>query len=299
LAAQLGYIIPTVKVNDNLNLRAREYVVLLKGAEIGRFELAQGLELAIPPGTPDPAVGGKQTVDPAFGLPAVWIRPDRVELARQRGYTVVDAVSVLGTHFSELVRRHAHELFTRQEAKTFCDRIAKDHPKTVEDLVPKLVSYSVVQKVLQNLLRERVSVRDGVTILETLAEGAAMTKNVVLLTEYVRQAIRRTILKPHLNQRNELTAYFLSPAMEQTVESAVEHAEHASLLKLAPGPLREISSKLTQRLDKMENTAVLLTGGGCRYFIRQITEPTLGSLTVISHNEVPSEITVRSLGVIE
>jgi flagellar biosynthesis protein FlhA len=273
--------------------------VLLKGAEIGRFELAQGLELAIPPGTPDPAIGGKQTVDPAFGLPAVWIRPERVDLARQKGYTVVDPVSVVGTHFAELVRRHAHELFTRQEAKNFCDRIAKDHPKTVEDLVPKMLSYSVVQKVLQNLLRERVSIRDGVTILEALAEGALMTKNVVLLTEYTRQAIRRTILKPHLNQRNELTAYFLSPAIEQTVETAIEHGEHNSMLTLAPQPLREIAGKLSKRLDKVENSAVLIAGGSCRYFLRQITEPTLGNLTVISHNEIPAEVTVRSLGMIE
>jgi flagellar biosynthesis protein FlhA len=299
LASQLGYILPTVKVNDNVSLRAREYAVLLKGAEVARFELPQGYELAIPSGAPDPAVEGKPTVDPAFGLPAIWLRPEKVEMARQRGYTVVDAVSVLGTHFSELARRYAHELFTRQDAKSFCDRVGKDHPKTVEDLVPKLVSYSVIQKVLQNLLRERVSIRDGVTILEAIAEGAAVTRNPVLLTEFVRQSIRRTVIKPHLNHKSETTAYLLGQQMERTVESAVEHGEHNSVLTLAPQAIREITTKLQQRLDRLENTAVLITSGGSRFFIRQMVESSMPTLTVLGHGEIPPEVSVRSLGTVE
>jgi flagellar biosynthesis protein FlhA len=207
LASQLGYVLPIVKVNDNLSLKTHEYLVLMKGAEVARFELMQGHELAIPSGAADPRLEGIQARDPAFGLLAYWIRSERAEQARRSGYTVVDAVSILGTHFAEIVRRHAHELFTRQEAKNFCDRVAKEHPRTVEDLVPKLLSYSVIQKVLQNLLRERVSIRDGVTILEALAEAAGMTKNSVLLTEYVRQSIRRMIVSGHVNSRNELAAF--------------------------------------------------------------------------------------------
>ena len=155
---------------------------------------------------------------------------------------MVDEVSVLGTHLSELVRRHAHELFSRQDAKNFCDRVAQSNPKVVEDLVPKLLSLAVVQRVLQNLLRERVPIRDSVTILEALSEGAQMTKNPVLLTEYVRQAIRRTVVKPHLSPQHEITAYLTEQGVEQAVESAVEHSENNSVLGLAPQTARDIVS---------------------------------------------------------
>jgi flagellar biosynthesis protein FlhA len=177
--------------------------------------------------------------------------------------------------------------------------VGKDHPKTVEDLVPKLVSYSVIQKVLQNLLRERVSIRDGVTILEAIAEGAAVTRNPVLLTEFVRQSIRRTVIKPHLNHKSETTAYLLGQQMERTVESAVEHGEHNSVLTLAPQAIREITTKLQQRLDRLENTAVLITSGGSRFFIRQMVESSMPTLTVLGHGEIPPEVSVRSLGTVE
>ncbi len=150
---------------------------------------------------------GKPTKDPAFNLAALWIPAERAALARSKGYTVVDDVSVMGTHLSEVVRRHAHELFSRQDTKNFCDRVAQSNPKVVEDLVPKMLSLSVIQRVLQNLLRERVPIRDSVTILEALSEGAQMTKNPVLLTEYVRQSIRRAIVSSHTTPQGELAAY--------------------------------------------------------------------------------------------
>ncbi|HWY49380.1 MAG TPA: flagellar biosynthesis protein FlhA, partial [Bryobacteraceae bacterium] len=234
LATQLGYYLPPVKVNDNLALRSREYSIVLKGVEIARYELPAGHELAIPAGGMDGSVEGKPTKDPAFGLAALWIPNERAGFARSRGYTVVDDVSVLGTHLSEVVRRHAHELFTRQDTKSFCDRVAQGNPKVVEELVPKLLSLAVVQRVLQNLLRERVPIRDSVTILEALSEAAQMSKNPVLLTEYVRQAIRRVIVKSHANPQGEIAAYLVEPSAEQTVESAVEHSEHNSVLSLAP-----------------------------------------------------------------
>src|SRR5579871_6785087 len=207
LASQLGYYLPPVKVNDNLALRSREYSILLKGVELARYELPAGHELAIPAAGVDGAVEGKPTKDPAFGLAALWIPNERASFARSRGYTVVDDVSVLGTHLSEVVRRHAHELFSRQDTKNFCDRVAQSNPKVVEDLVPKTISYAIVQRVLQNLLRERVPIRDSVTILEALSEAAHMTKNPVLLTEYVRQAIRRAIVSTHATPQGELAAY--------------------------------------------------------------------------------------------
>ncbi|MCL4851678.1 MAG: FHIPEP family type III secretion protein, partial [Bryobacteraceae bacterium] len=206
LATDLGYLLPPVRVTDNLALRAREYLISLKGAEIARFELPQGCDLAIPPARPSPEIQGTPTRDPAFGIEALWISSEQSEKARSAGYTVVDGVSVLGTHLSELVRRHAHELFSRQDAKKCVDRVAEENPKVVEDLVPKLLSLALVQKVLQNLLRERVSIRDVVSILESLGEAAQITRNPVLLTEYVRQALRRIVVKPYLNKTGDLPA---------------------------------------------------------------------------------------------
>jgi flagellar biosynthesis protein FlhA len=296
LAGQLGYYLPPVKVNDNLTLRPREYSILIKGVEIARYELPAGQELAIPSGGVDGSVEGKPTKDPAFGLAALWIPAERGAFARSRGYTVVDDVSVMGTHFSEVVRRHAHELLSRQDTKNFCDRVSQSNPKVVEDLVPKMLAYSVIQRVLQNLLRERVPIRDSVTILEALSEAAQMTKNPVLLTEYVRQAIRRVIVKTHLNPQGEVPAYMVEPAAEQAVESAVEHSEHNSVLGLAPQAAREFVSRLTRKLERPDSPAIVLTNPGVRYFVKQLLETAFPDVAVLSHSEVPPEIKVKSLG---
>ncbi|MGH9663582.1 MAG: FHIPEP family type III secretion protein, partial [Bryobacteraceae bacterium] len=159
LATELGYLLPPVRVTDNLSLKVTEYVILLKGVEVARFELRQNCELAIHPGKPSAQIDGTPTREPAFGIPAVWVPAEAAEKARRSGYTVVDSVSVLGTHLAEVIRRNAHELFSRQDAKKLLDRVSEENPKVVEDLVPKLLSLAVVQKVLQNLLRERVSIR--------------------------------------------------------------------------------------------------------------------------------------------
>ncbi len=294
----LGYLVPPVRVTDNLSLRSREYVVLLKGSEIGRYELMPGSELAIPTSKADKNFSGQQTREPAFGLPALWIPADKVDLARGAGYTVVDAVNVLGTHLSELVRQHASELFSRQDAKVFADRVGQENPKLLEDLVPKLLSFGAIQKVLQNLLRERVSIRDGVSILEALSEAAGTTKNPVLLTEYTRQAIRRMVVKPYLNQKGELPAFFLDSSIEQTIESAVQHSEQNSVLVLAPQLVHEIVARLERVLERREVSTVMMTSSGARYFLRQMIESSLPNVFPISHNEVPSGIKILSLGAI-
>ena len=298
LATQLGYLMPPVKVKDNINLRAREYVIEIRGAEVSRYELLQGHELAIPSGNPNPALQGRPTHDPAFGLPAVWIRQDQADLARSSGYTVVDAVSVVGTHLTEIVKRHAFELFTRQDAKNYCDRVAQDNPKLVEDLVPKVLPLATVQRVIQNMLREKVPVRDAVGILEALGEAAQTSKNPVLLTEYVRQSIRRGILRQFLNPQGELAAYFVNPSIERAIESAIEHGELNSVLTMGPEGVRDILTRLSQKLNKSES-AVVICGGGCRYFLRQLMESSLPNVVVLSHNEIPPEVKIRSRGVIE
>jgi flagellar biosynthesis protein FlhA len=294
----LGYLLPPVRVTDNLSLRSREYVVLLKGSEIGRYELLPGSELAIPTSKADKNFSGQQTREPAFGLPALWIGADKVDAARGAGYTVVDAVNILGTHLAELVRQHSSEMFSRQDAKMFCDRIGQENPKLLEDLVPKLLSFGVIQKVLQNLLRERVSIRDGVSILEALSEAAGTTKNPVLLTEYTRQSIRRMVVKPYLNQKGELPAFFLDSSIEQTIESAVQHSEQNSVLVLAPQVVHEVVSRLERTLERREVATVVVVSSGGRYFLRQMLESSLPNVFPISHNEVPAGVKILSLGAI-
>ncbi len=299
LAKDLGFLLPAVRVTDNLSLRAREYAISLKGVEISRYELPQGSDMAISFGKVQGAIDGVKTADPAFGMNALWIPTERSEVARNLGYTVVDSISVLGTHLSEVIRRHAYELFTRQDAKKLLDRVAVDNPKVVEDLVPKTLPLAIVQRVLQNLLRERVSIRDAVSILEVMGEAAGTTRNPILLTEYVRQSIRRTVAKPYLSATGDLSAYFVEASIEQAVEAAVEHAENNSHCALAPKQVREILSKCSRTIGNPEAPVVAITSSASRYFLRQLVEPVVWNLFFLSHNEVPAGIKVHSLGVIQ
>ncbi len=302
LASELGYILPPVRIADNLSLRAREYVVLVKGIEVSRFELRQGCDLAIQAGGEPSktalAIEGMPTRDPAFGIPALWVRSEQVDTARAAGYTVVDATNIVGTHLIEIARRHAHELFSRQDAKRFLDRVAEDNPKLVEDLVPKLLPLATVQKVLQNLLRERVSIRDAVTILEAISEAGVMTRNPILLTEYVRQALGRSIVSPYLGPDGELQAFFVDPQIEQSLETAVEHGEQTSQIRLSPQRLREVVSGVQRTAGALDGPVVALTSTGARYFLRQIIESHARNLFILSHNEIPAGVRVSSLGLI-
>ena len=300
VAAELGFVMPPVRLTDNLNLGAGEYQLLLKGVEIARYEIRPGCELAIFAGSGQaPALDGVRTEEPAFGLPAYWIAAGSGDRARAAGYTVVDQVSVVGTHMAELTRRHCWELFSRQDAKRLLDRVSEENSKVVEDLVPKLLSLALVQRVLQNLLRERVSIRDSVSILEALGEAAQVTKNPVLLTEFVRQAIRRTVARPHLNASGQLAAYLLDPGLEQALESALEHGENGSQINLAPNRIRELVDRMARVTGPGESGAVLLTSSPLRYFIRQLLEPSLRNLSVLAHAEVPPGVKVLSMGVVQ
>jgi flagellar biosynthesis protein FlhA len=299
LATELGYLLPPVRVTDNLSLHSREYVILLKGAEVSRFDMPQGCELAIHPGRPTTPLDGLPTKEPAFGIPAVWIRPEQLEVARAAGYTVVDPTGILGTHLSEIVRRYAHELLSRQDTKRLLDRVAEEHPRVVEDLVPKLLPLAAVQRVLQNLLRERVSIRDSVSILESLAEAASITKNPLLLTEYVRQAIRRVVVKPYLNSSGDLPAYFLDASLEQMVESSVEHGEYSSHWNLSPQAIREVLDRIRRVAGNPEAPTAAIASSGARPFLRQLAESSLPNLYFISHSEIPPGVKVVSLGVVQ
>ena len=196
------------------------------------------------------------------------------------------------------IRRYAHELFSRQETKKLLDRVAVDNPKVVEDLVPKLLPLSGVQRVLQNLLRERVSIRDGVSILEALGEAAGTTRNPVLLTEFVRQSVRRQLISPYLSQNGELAAWFIDPSIEQLIEAAVEHGENNSHVSLAPQVLRDIIARFTRAVGNPEVPVVAIASSGARYFLRQLLESAICNLFFVSHNEIPAGVRVQSLGVV-
>jgi flagellar biosynthesis protein FlhA len=212
---------------------------------------------------------------------------------------VVDSISVLGTHLAELIRRHAYELLSRQDTKNILDRVTEDNPKVIEDLVPKLLPMAIVQKVLQNLLRERVSIRDSVTILEALGEAAAMTKNPILLTEYVRQSIRRMVVKPYLSPNGELPAFFVDPKIEQSIEGAVEYNENNSHINLPPQRIREILDRVSRAVGAADAAMAVVTSSSARYFLRQMIEGSLPNLSILSHNEIPAGVRVVSAGLIQ
>lgn len=298
-AAELGYVLPPVRVIDNLQLKPSEYVILVKSIEVARFELQAGHEMAIPPAQGAEAISGVPAREPAFNLPALWITTDQIDNAKKAGYTVVDPVAILGTHLAEIVRKYAYELFSRQDAKQVLDRVAHDQPKLIEDLVPKQLSLAVVQKVFQNLLRERVSIKDAVTILEAMGEGSALTRNTSLLTEYVRQANRRAIVKPFLNEAGDLPVYFLDSEIERAIEAAVEHGEHNSQLSLPPQQIRSIVDRITHTIPATDSGIAIVTSSGARQFVKQMTESALPALAVIAHNEVPSGIRVICLGTVK
>ena len=295
LASELGYILPAVRVADNLSLKAREYAVLVRGTEVTRFELPANSVLAIPSPEGSIPVDGVPTKDPAFGMEARWISSETGDSARSLNCTVVDALSVLVTHLAELFRRYAFELFTRQDAKHLLDRVAEENSRVVEDLVPKLLSLATVQRVFQNLLRERVSIRDSAAILESLSEAAIMTRNPILLTEFVRQSLRRTVVMPLLSQQNTLAALKTESALERLIEQAVEHQEFVSQCNLAPQHLRVVLEAAKSSTARHGTTFTVLTSAGARYFLRQIIENQFSGITVVSHSEIPAGVKVLAL----
>jgi flagellar biosynthesis protein FlhA len=298
LALGLGFLLPPVRFVDNVKLRHREYAIFIKGHEVARFELKQGCDLAVANEPDLPLLEGTETKEPSFGMPAIWTPASRSLDARSTGYTVVDHVSVLCTHLMEVVRAHAHELFGLQEMKKLLDLIAVDNPKTVEECVPKLMSLSVTHRIFQNLLRERVSIRDAVTILEAAGEASLTTKNVVLITEYARQAIRRSVVEPFLDRDENLSAYLLDAALDDSFSGSVQHGEISSHLALAPNTIREFMNRVQEKVGNPVTPVAVLVSSGTRYFLQQIAESTLRNVFFLSHSDIPPATRVVSLGII-
>ena len=301
LALDPGVVVPPVHITDNLQLKPKEYRILLKGVAIARGELRPESLMAIDPGQSGGEVDGIPTVEPTFNLPSLWIRPEERERAQLAGYTVVDNTTVLATHLTEVIKSNIHELLGRQEVKSLIDSIDETHPKVVEELIPKVMSVGEVQKVLQNLLRERVSIRDMVTILETLADYAPLTKNMSLLTEYARQALGRAICQPYLSEDGELTVFTLSVELEKTLLDALSVNDQDSYLNLEPAAAQEVLNRIGKTVEEnsFDGYPILLTSTNIRIHIRRLAERVLPSLVVLSYNELPPNAKALPLGVVE
>jgi flagellar biosynthesis protein FlhA len=302
LAQEMGFLIPPVHISDNLRLKAREYVVSLRGIEIGRWQTEGNCLLAVSTeARPRPLVG-KETREPAYGAPARWIQPAGEDEALAAGYSVVDQGTLIGTHLAELIRRHAHELLGRAETKRLLDSLAESHPKLVEELVPKALSLGEVQKVLQQLLRERVSIRDLGTILEALVEASAQNRGLPALVEAARQALGRRLTQPLVDADGTLRVFALEPALEEELLALV--SPEATARQLTSGPatpvLRRITDSLKSLMGAASGTAqpVLLCASPARYHLRRWLEPILPRLTVIAPGEIPPEVPVRAVGVV-
>src|SRR5271165_382195 len=301
LAQQLGFIVPPVHITDNVRLKPREYVIALRGVEVARWEMYQDQLMAISSeGTPRP-LPGTPAKEPAFGVAAVWIPAGLQNQALASGYAVVDQTSVLATHLAEVVKQHAHELLSRQEVKRLLDRLAESHPKLVEELVPKILSLGEVQKVLQQLLREQVSIRDLPAILETLLDTAPTTKNPVALVESVRQSLGRALVHPLLSDTGGLRVVTLDHALEEELGRAfTAQLPAAGTTGLQPPFARRILERLRHLAGDQVAVAspVLLCSTPARYHLKRLLEPLLPKVVVLSPLEVPPVVEVQSVGVL-
>jgi flagellar biosynthesis protein FlhA len=301
LAVQLGFVVPAVHITDNLRLRPREYVIHLRGVEVANWELKDDCLLAISSEPSPPQVPGVDTVDPAFGVSAKWIAPGLREQALAQGYAVVDQTSVLATHLAEVIRRNAHELLSRSETKRLLDGLSESHPKLIEELVPKLLSLGEVQKVLQQLLREQVSIRDLPTVLESLIETAALTKNQVMLVEAARQALGRVLVRPLLGPDGGLRVVTLDAEIEQELARAFSSdPKEAASGALSTSFLRRVLEGLKGLVGQGGQSAspVLLCPTPARFHLRRLLEPFLPKLVVLSPGEIPATVNVNSVAMI-
>jgi flagellar biosynthesis protein FlhA len=298
IAQDMGVIVPPVNITDNLKLGPRQYSILLKGVEIAQGELAPDKFLAINPGNVSETIDGTPTTEPTFGLPAVWITKENRERAQMMNYTVVDPATVLATHLTETIRGHAYELLGRQETKALIDYVAETHPKLIEELVPKTLSIGEIQKVLQNLLREKVSIRDLITIFETLADYGTQTKEHITLTEVTRGALNRSITKALVNEQGELPVITLAPRWEDKLNQSVVRGDSGTYLAVDAGTFEQLVKVLTEACQKtMASQWTLLCSSALRFHMRKLIERFLPQLAVISPNDIPPNVQIVSLGV--
>ncbi|MBI4632636.1 MAG: flagellar biosynthesis protein FlhA [Deltaproteobacteria bacterium] len=302
LAQEIGFIMPAIHIRDNLQLKPNEYSILMKGNELVREELMPGHCLAITTEDKGIRIKGIETKEPAFGLPAVWIPESEKENVQAKGFVVVDLATVITTHLTEIVKTYADELLGRQEVQSLLDNLRGMYPKVIEELIPKVIPLGTVQKILQRLLRERVPIRDLLTIVETIGDYFPITKNVDVLTGYVRQSLARSISKQYLDREGNITAMMISPSIEDTISHSVQHTEYESFVSPDPNTVKRLVGNMQTYLQAFTAKGVqpiVICSPNVRGHLRKILEKFFPNLVVLSHNEITREVNIKSLGMVE
>lgn len=300
LAIELGMIVPIIRLRDNIQLAPNEYQIKIKGVEVAKGDLMLDHYLAMDPGLAEEEIEGIKTTEPAFGLPAIWITEEQRDRAEMLGYTVVDSPSVIATHLTETIKKYAHELTGRQEVQTLLDNVKENYPVIVEELIPKLMTVGEIQKVLANLLKEGVSIRDMVTILETLADYAPVTNDTDMLTEYVRQRLGRAISKKYFTDQNT-SVITLDPKLEQMMLDSLQKTDTGTYLTLEPGVTNSILGSLSRQVQKLVQLGkqpIVLASPVVRLYFKQLADQAIPGIVVLSYNELDPELEIQSAGVV-
>ncbi len=300
IALEMGVVVPMIRLRDNIQLDSSEYLIKIKGNDIAKGEIVFDHYLAMSPGVVEGDIEGIDTVEPAFGLPAKWIRSDLREKAELLGYTVVDPSSVISTHLTEVIKKHSHELISREDVKQLLENIKDTNSTLIEELIPGLMSLGDIQKVLANLLKEFVSIRDLVTILETLADYAKTTRDVNILTEYVRQRLSRQLSKTYF-PFGKAKVVTLEQGLENMLMEAIEQNDNGTYLSIDPMTSQSIVSSLAsevRNLMQMGEQAIVVTAPIVRFYFKRMTEQAIPELVVLSYNEIESNIDVQSAGMV-
>jgi flagellar biosynthesis protein FlhA len=301
LAGELGIVIPPIRIRDNIQLKPNEYRLKIRTIIVGKGELMSGAYLAMDPGTVTKKVRGVATVEPAFGLPALWITESQKEAADMAGYTVVELPAVLATHLTEIVKRHAHSLVSRQDVKNLLDSVKENNAAVVEELIPGMLSLGDIHKVLQNLLRERVSIRDLSHILETLADVAPKNKNTEVLTEYVRNGLSAQICALFKDESGVIPVLTIDPSLEAKLESSLQETETGFRLALSPGDVGRIMEKVGAQIEKVKaksEVPIIICSPTIRSQLKRLTETNYPDLVVLSYNEITPGTEIRSSGMV-
>ena len=301
IALELGAVVPIIRLRDNIQLNPNQYVIKIKGIQVSEGEILFDHYMAMNPGYVEEEITGIPTFEPSFHLPAIWITESQRERAESMGYTVVDPPSIMATHLTEVIRQHIAELLTRQDVQNLINNIKDNNQALIDELVPKLIGIGEIQKVLQNLLSEGISIRDLVTIFETLADHAAVTRDTDILTEYVRQSLKRAISGKYFPPNEVTNVITLDPKVEQEIMAAVKNTEQGAYLSLDPARTKAIMDSLGEELKKLEDMGknpIVITSPIVRLYFKNLASDYYKDIIVISYNEVESNVELQSVGMV-